>query len=254
VTQPRLDRVEVNGAHLATATWGGSAPTVVMLHDGLGSIGQWRDLPALLHETVGVTVVAYDRPGHGSSTPVPHQAWPVDWMQRQAVLLGDLLDSLGIEAPILVGHSDGGSIALLHAARRPERVGGVVSLAPHSFVEQVCVGAIVAMRADSDKWIAGLSRHHDHPAAVFEAWSGGWTRPDFAAWDIRPGLTSITAPVVIAQGDADEYATDAMVHDTVAAVGPNAEGVLLEGVGHLVHHQAPEAVVELVARMRVSVG
>jgi pimeloyl-ACP methyl ester carboxylesterase len=254
VTQPRLDRVEVGGAALATATWGAGVPTVVLLHDGLGSISQWRDLPARLHEALDETVLAYDRPGHGSSMPVPDGPWPVDWMQTQARLLGGLLQALGLDAPLLVGHSDGGSVALLHAAWQPHRVRGVVALAPHSFVETVCVFAIVKMRTEPKRWIDGLVRHHDHPAAVFEAWSGGWTRTEFASWDIRADLAGITTPVVVAQGDADEYATDAMVHETVAAIGPNAEGMLLAGSGHLVHHQDPDAVVGLVQRMRRVVG
>jgi pimeloyl-ACP methyl ester carboxylesterase len=253
VTQPRLDTVEVHGTSLATATWGEGEPTVVLLHDGLGSIGQWRDLPELIHDRLGETVLAYDRPGHGSSTPVPDGAWPVDWMQAQALLLGELLETLGLDAPLLVGHSDGGSVALLHAAWKPHRVRGVVALAPHSFVEPVCVDAIVTMRDEPGRWINGLDRHHDHPAAVFEAWSGGWTRPEFASWDIRAELASIATPVIVAQGGADEYATDAMVHETVAAIGPNAEGMLVAGAGHLVHHQDPEVVIGLVQRMRRAV-
>lgn len=238
---------------LATATWGDAVPTIVMLHDGLGSISQWRDVPARIAEATGATVLAYDRPGHGSSTPVPIGPWPAQWLHHEAERLVDLLSTLGIDRPLLVGHSDGGSIALI-AAMNGLDVVGIVSIAAHTWVEQICRDSIVGMRADVDRFVAGLARHHDHPAAVFEAWSGVWVSEEFGRWDLRPDLHAIGVPTVIAQGDADEYATAAMVTDSVDAIGANARGVFIPGGRHIVHHHDPDAVVELVSTSAASFG
>ena len=241
-----MRRSVVSGSgQLVVTTWGDGAPEIVMLHDGLGSVSQWRDVPARLHEATGCTVMAYDRAGHGSSTPVPTGAWPADWLHREADVLTELLDAVAAECPVLVGHSDGGSIALL-AAANGAACRGVVALAAHTFVEQVCVDEIAAMRTTPDRYVAGLRRHHDHPDAVFEAWSGVWTSDEFRPWDVRERLGEIDVPVVVAQGAADEYATDAQALDSAAAIGANARAVLLPGLGHLLHHQAPDQVVGLV--------
>lgn len=237
----------VAGRTLTVAHWGASPAGIVMLHDGLGSIAQWRDVPAAIASRADTGVIAYDRAGHGRSTPVPQGAWPADWLHTEAVVLADLLDELGIDRPVLVGHSDGGSIALLHAAASPTTCAGVVAIAAHSWVEQVCVDAIAAMRALPEPIVAGLARFHEHPAAVFDAWSGVWTSDAFRTWDIRPLLGTITCPALVAQGEADEYATPEHLDLTAAAIGDHAEAVRIAGVGHVVHHRAPDAVVDLVA-------
>ncbi len=239
-------RLALSNCELVAATWGVGKPSIVMLHDGLGSIEQWRDVPELVAQRTGATVLAYDREGHGSSTPIPTDAWPPDWMSQQATVLGELLDKLGIVDPILVGHSDGGSIALLHAASAGPSVSGVLALAPHSYVEQRCVGPIAAWRKDPQKIVAGLTRYHDDAARMFNAWSGGWTSPEFQTWDIRDQLGNVTAPTLVVQGVDDDYASDAMVRDTAAAVGETAEWQLLDGVGHLIHHDDPDLVVDVI--------
>ena len=241
--------MQVGDAAIAVATWPGAdgdRPSIVMLHDGLGSIAQWREVPARVAERTGRTVVAFDRPGHGSSTPVPAGPWPTRWLYREADRLVDLLDVLGIDRPVLVGHSDGGSIALI-AAMNGLDVTKVVAIAAHTWVEPICRSSIVDMRANVDAIVTGLSRFHDHPAEVFEAWSGVWVSDDFGRWDMRPDLHRVDVPTVIAQGDSDEYATSAMVTDSVAAIGDNARGVFIRGGRHIVHHHDPDAVVDLVA-------
>jgi len=240
--------ITVDGAELdlAARTWGDGRPEIVLLHDGLGSIGQWRDVPERVHETTGATVLAYERAGHGSSTPVPNGPWPADWLHREADVLAALLAEVEADRPLLVGHSDGGSISLIAAANGAD-VRGVVPLAAHSWVEQVCVDSIVDMRAAPARYVAGLSRSHDHPAEVFEAWSGVWVSSEFRPWDVRDRLSSIMVPVIVAQGDGDEYASVEHVASTVEAIGPNATGRLLPGVGHLIHHQDADAVIDLVA-------
>lgn len=248
-----MGQVVVGTSTLAAATWGEGQAEIVLLHDGLGSIGQWRDVPAALHAATGRTVLAYDRAGHGTSTPVPSGPWPTRWLHHEAEILDAVLDEVAVDRPLLVGHSDGGSIALLTAAAgRPLR--GVVTLAAHSYVEQVCVDAIAAMRAAPERWIAGLARAHDHAKAVFEAWSGVWTSDAFRTWDVRPTLTAIGCTTLVVQGADDEYATPAHARTTAAAIGANASSLLLPGLGHLLHHQAPDRVVEVIAGFDRSLG
>jgi len=241
-----MTHVEISGRSLAVQTWGTGPAEIVLLHDGLGSIRQWRDVPAGIHHATGRTVLAYDRSGHGTSTPAPSGPWPADWLHTEAEVLGELLDRLAVDAPVLVGHSDGGSIALLAAAAGRE-VGGIVTLAAHSYVEQVCVDFIQDMRAAPDHWIAGLSRAHPEAVAVFEAWSGAWTGDAFRSWDVRSSLAAIDCPIIVVQGIDDEYATPEHAWSTAAAIGANATCMLLPGVGHLLNHEAPDRVVEIVA-------
>ena len=216
---------------ITTHTWGSGSPDIVMLHDGLGSIAQWGDVPERIAFETGVTVMAYDRPGHGRSEPVPDGPWPTEWLRHNADVLDELLTHHGAERPMLVGHSDGGSIAL--------------PIAAHTYVEPICSGAIVDMRANSDRIVSGLGRNHSHPAELFEAWSGVWVSDEFQSWDIRPELSAIDVPTIVAQGTNDEYATGAMVHDTVAAIGSNARAYFIADRGHLVHYEAPDPVVAL---------
>lgn len=218
--------------------------SIVMLHDGLGSISQWRDLPALIAQRTNSAVVVYDRAGHGQSTPPQHSK--ADWLHTEAVVLSALLQELSISKPLLVGHSDGGSIALIHAAG-PNACAGIVALAAHSFVEDVCVKEIQAMRASPGPIVIGLARHHRLPAELFESWSAVWTSGEFRSWDIRPRLSSIDCPVLAVQGDADSYATKAQLIETVTAIGANAKALQLPDLGHVLHHESPKTVVDLVA-------
>ncbi len=245
--------VALDGAALTVARWGSGPAEIVLLHDGLGSIGQWRTIPGRLAEQTGRTVLAYDRPGHGRSTPAPTGAWPADWLHQEAERFGRLLTALGDRVdpqPVLVGHSDGGSIALLHAAgdrgRPVPDLRGLVTLAAHTWVEQACVDGIVDMVNKRDLIVSGLERSHAEPGSVFDAWSGVWLSDDFRPWDVRDRLSPIACPTVVAQGHHDEYATPAHVTETATAIGTNATARLLDDVGHLLHHQDPELVVRVV--------
>lgn len=231
---------------LRTATWGDGVPSIVMLHDGIGSITQWRSVPADIAAATGATVMAYDRAGHGASTPVPMGPWPADWLHREAEVLGGLLTTIGADNPLLVGHSDGGSIALIHAAGGGAGR-GLVSLAAHVWVEAVTVESIHSIRANVASVVGALGKHHDAPAEVFEAWSGGWVSEAFAPWDIRPILGTITMPVVAVQGDGDEYATPEHVSEVASAIGDHARAVLVPNARHLLHHDVPEEVTSIVA-------
>lgn len=245
--EPELSTISVGDCHLRSATWGTGRPSVVMLHDGLGSIPQWKSVPAQVSARSGLTVLAYERAGHGQSKPIPSGPWPTDWLHREADVLGQLLRDQQIEAPVIVGHSDGGSAALLHAADPASDLSAVLALAPHSWVEQVCFDSIVAMRTHQRERITrGLARYHDEPDAVFEAWSGAWVSDEFRPWDIRPQLGAITVPTLIAQGEDDSYASDDQAHLTAAAIGPNGRSQIVPGVGHIMHLDNAEIVVQLI--------
>lgn len=238
--------LDIDGSSLHAAVWGSGVPEIVMLHDGLGSIAQWRDLPELIAQRSGRTVLAYERAGHGSSTPVPTGPWPTDWLHREAAVLGEVLQTVGCERPALVGHSDGGSTALIYGAQTAIEIGAVITLAPHSWVEDLCFAAIERMRANTDGIVRSLGSFHAEPAALFEAWSGVWVSDEFQPWDIRPHLASLNAPTLVAQGANDGYASDAHAHLTAEAVGDNARAVIVPDVGHIMHHDAPLAIAQLV--------
>jgi pimeloyl-ACP methyl ester carboxylesterase len=245
--------VAVGGCRLRTATWGSGPVEIVLLHDGLGSISQWRETPADIAAATGVAVMAYERAGHGASTPVPNGPWPTDWLHREAEVFGDLLREMAIDEPLLVGHSDGGTTALLHAAGGGA-CRGVVAIAAHSWVEPCCSEAIIGMRRSPHRIVAGLATHHDAPAELFEAWSNTWVSDAFATWDVRPLLASITAPTLIVQGDQDQYASGAQLTETAAAIGANATMMRLAGVGHIIHHEQPAIVAALVAEFYNRLG
>ncbi len=244
---PTHSVVELGDRRLHTRMWGDPPATIVLLHHGLGSISQFRDLPERLHSATGGTILAYDRAGHGNSLPTPSDEWPADWLHTEADVLASLLVAMGITRPLLVGHSDGASIALIHAAGEDQSVVGLVALAPHSFVEDKAVGAIASMRAESTQLLATLVEHHTEPLALFEAWSGAWVSDAFRDWDIRDRLAGITAPVLVLQGSRDEFASDEMLRSTVTAMGPLAEGRLLDGLGHDLPREAPALLCDLIA-------
>ncbi|MEZ5226405.1 MAG: alpha/beta hydrolase [Acidimicrobiales bacterium] len=238
--------IEVAGTILHTGVWGAGAPQLVLLHDGLGSIAQWREFPADLAAATGLTVLAYDRAGHGRSTPTPSGGWPADWLAREADVLGELLRVVGIDDPVLVGHSDGGSIAAIHASRS-SRTAPLVLLAAHSWMEPIIAESIEASLPNRDDLVARLARFHDQPDALFDAWSLVWTSSAFADWDMRPSLSSIVCPTLVVQGVDDEYASPEHASSTAAAIGENAAVAFLPDAGHLLHRSQPKRLVEVVA-------
>lgn len=257
---PVFSTIEVAGCALRAATWtpassgGGGAPEIVMLHDGLGSLTQWRSVPREVAQRTNKTVLGFERAGHGESLPTPVGPWPPDWLHTEADRLAAVLDATGVRRPILIGHSDGGSISLLHAAKPSSDVAAVLALAPHSWVEQLCFDGIVEMRANRSIIEEGLRRHHQDPEAIFEAWSGGWVSDEFRHWDIRPLLRGVEAPTLIAQGSEDLYATDAQAIKTAQAVGANATWRIVDDVGHIMHHDDAEIVVDLIVEFVTSLA
>ena len=224
-----------------------SAPLVVFLHEGLGSVAMWKDFPQQLCDAGGFRGLVFSRPGYGQSTPrATDEAWGVDFMHRQAhEVLPALLDALGItEAPWLFGHSDGASIALLYAACFAQRVRGLVLLAPHILVEAVTVQNIELAR---QAYLATdlpqkLGRYHDDPDSAFWGWNRIWLDPAFRAWSIEEEIAAITAPVLAIQGLNDEYGTLAQIRGIAQRV-PGARLVELPDCAHSPHREAPQRVI-----------
>ena len=225
---------------------GQAHPTIVMLHEGLGSITQWRDLPEVLAQRCGVEVIAYDRGGYGRSDPAP-EGYGDGFMEREATeVLPAVLSELGIRRPVLIGHSDGASISLIAAGTGSVAPLGVAVIAPHSFIEDICIDGIRAIDTQRDRVIDGLARHHDHPRLAFERWRDVWLTPRFRDWDIRPLLERIACPVLVLQGEGDQYGTGAQV-STIVTSAPNATGHMLPDCGHVAHRDQPERIADYLA-------
>jgi pimeloyl-ACP methyl ester carboxylesterase len=219
---------------------------ILMLHEGLGSVASWRDFPERLAKRTGRTVVAYSRYGYGRSESL---AGPrgVRYLHEEAeVALPELIAALGLDSPVLFGHSDGASIALIYAGRHPDAVTALVLEAPHVFVEPISVESIARVRAAAPDFIARIARYHDDPAGAFWGWNDIWLHPGFRTWDIRGYLPSITAPTLLVQGRDDEYATLAHV-DAITAAVPNAARLIFEASGHSPHRTRPVEVLETTA-------
>jgi pimeloyl-ACP methyl ester carboxylesterase len=232
-----------------------SAPLIVFLHEGLGSVAMWKGFPQALCEAVGARGLVYSRPGYGQSTVRRiDERWGPDFMHVQAQeVLPALLAGLGIDPrvtpPILFGHSDGGSIALIHAASFPDQVAGLVVLAPHIMVEPISVSSIAAVRALYDApespLKSGLARYHASAESAFEGWWHAWMNPQFAEWSLSAELQRIRRPVLAIQGEGDEYGTFAQI-DGIAGAVPRTKLIKLQDCGHSPHKDQPGAVIEAV--------
>lgn len=231
----------------------GDQPLMVFLHEGLGSVAMWRDFPARLVEALGWRGLVYSRPGYGRSTPrAAEEAWGLDFMHRQAEeVLPALLAALEIDAdrdpPWLFGHSDGGSITLLHAAAFPRRVAGAIVLAPHIMVEDLAITSIAKAREAyrSTDLKARLARYHDDPDSAFWGWNDIWLHPPFRHWSIERELPAIRCPLLAVQGLDDEYGTLAQIRG-IAERAAQTELLELPECGHSPHRDQPERLIEAV--------
>jgi pimeloyl-ACP methyl ester carboxylesterase len=245
--------LDVRGAKVEVATSGtlASSTTLVFLHEGLGSARQWRDFPARLGEATGLATLAYSRLGYGASDPVALPR-PLTYMQDEARdLLPNLLDALQIGSAILVGHSDGGSIALVHAALDGGvRVRGIVLEAPHVFVEDVSIASIAKAK---ESYEAGelrdkLAKHHGANVDVaFRGWNDAWLDPEFRAWNLEAFLPRIEVPVLVIQGEDDPYGTLAQVEAIARQVRGPVKTLILAECGHAPHREQTEATLEAMA-------
>ncbi|MET3037451.1 alpha/beta hydrolase [Chryseobacterium sp. NRRL B-14859] len=223
-------------------------PVIVFLHDSLGCVQLWRDLPAKLSEAAKCNILVYDRLGYGKSAPMPTHKRDVNYMELEADLLNDLLAEMNIDKVILFGHSDGGTIALITAAKYPERVEAVVCEAGHIFVEEVTLkGVYDAWEAYKTTHLSErLEKYHgDKVETLFKAWTEIWTSDGFRNWNIEYLLKNIVCPLLFIQGEADEYGTLDQVEKTVSQVSGNAEKYIISGIGHTPHKESPEQVLNV---------
>ena len=212
------------------------APTLVFLHEGLGSITQWRDTPEAIARATGHAALVYARQGYGRSAPIARPR-PLSYMHDEAARLPRVLAAAGIADAILVGHSDGASIAIIAAGSGAVAPRALVLIAPHVFVEDISVASIA--RA-AEAYRAGplrdaLARHHADVDGAFWGWNRAWLDPAFRAWNLERFLPHVTVPVLIVQGAADEYGTLAQVDAIASQVGGPVETLVVAGAGHSPH-------------------
>jgi pimeloyl-ACP methyl ester carboxylesterase len=226
-------------------------PTLVLLHEGLGSVAMWRDFPARLAAATGCRTLVYSRYGYGQSDLL-QEPFGTDYMHREGrETLPEVLAALEIENPVLVGHSDGASIALLHAgAGHP--VAGLVVMAPHCFVEDISIRSIAVAKVafETTDLPAKLGKYHRDVNRTFWGWNDIWLHPDFRAWNIEDCLPGIRAPILAIQGEDDEYGTMAQV-EAIASGARNSAGVELLKLAdcrHSAHKDQTQAVIEAVNR------
>lgn len=244
-----IDGVRLESRHVGPPP--GAAPTLVLLHEGLGCVGLWGDLPDRLVAATGFGVFAYSRQGYGRSDPVPLPR-PLDYHAIEAVqVLPRLLDAIGFRAGILVGHSDGATIAALHAARMADpRVRGIVLIAPHFFLEPETVEGI---RRAHERFYSGdlrlrLARWHGaNVDGAFHGWCDSWLSPAFAAFDIRPEIAGIGVPLLVVQSERDPYATLAQVEAVVIGARVPVKTLILPGTSHAPHIGPDSPVVGAIA-------
>ncbi len=252
----------VGGRRIEAAEWrpdnaGRDGPAslrpIVLLHEGLGSVGLWRGFPAALAAATGRRVVAFSRFGHGRSGRPPRPRTPAFFHEEALEVLPAVLAAIDAREPILVGHSDGASIALIHAGHHA--VTGIALLAPHVIVEDVTIAAIEQAR---DRFADGdlrerLARHHDDPDAAFRGWCDVWLDPAFRAWSLEPDAARVGAPTLLVQGVDDPYGTLDQLDRIEARVAGPVTRVHVPG-GHSPHLDAPEPTLEALVAFAARLG
>jgi pimeloyl-ACP methyl ester carboxylesterase len=238
-------RLTVAGKKIEVAWWGrrSAAVPIVLLHEGLGSVSTWRTFPEALAERTGRRVMAYSRFGHGKSD-LPSAPHGLQFMHDEARLLPAVLDGAGIDRAHLVGHSDGASIALVFAAEHPGRAASLVLEAPHVFVEDLSVASIEQRTADyrQTNLRERLARHHRHVDAAFHGWSDVWLDPEFRQWNLEAFLPSISCPLLLIQGEQDDYGTLRQLDAIALQVRGPVERLVLPECGHSPHRDQRDLV------------
>jgi pimeloyl-ACP methyl ester carboxylesterase len=249
-----LTSFEILGRHLEYR-WIGprpdDAPSIVFLHEGLGCLGMWRDFPERLASATGCGALVYSRMGYGASDPVRGRR-PVRFMHDEALdVLPAVLERFKLQEVVLFGHSDGASIALIHAGAHPSSVRALILEAPHVFVEPVSIEGIARITADYEttRLKERLTRHHgSNTDPMFRAWSDVWLSPGFRQWEIQEYLPAIECPVLVVQGEDDQYGTLKQVDAVMTQVRGPAESLILPRCGHSPHSERPNEVLEAAAR------
>ena len=228
-------------------------PRIVLLHEGLGSIDLWRDFPARLANRLAEPVLVYSRYGHGQSEPL-NEARSIGFMHDEGqYALPDLLRQFSIEQAILIGHSDGASIALIHAASYPATTRAVVALAPHLFIEPICINAISQARRDfnSSGLAQRLARYHRDARRTFAGWSDVWLAPEFPVWNIEHEVAAIKCKVLAIQGEQDQYGTMRQI-ERIAELVSDTSMVKLQACKHSPHLEQTELVLTQIANFVAS--
>lgn len=263
---PFLQPLPLDGSDLQiesqwlNAALGRERPLIIFLHEGLGSLAQWRDFPQRLCDAAQCRGLVFSRPGYGRSTRRT-APWPMDYLQRQTRgLLPAYFEALGVddERLVLFGHSDGASLALLFGAYFPQRVRAIAALAPHLFIEDITVTGLRAAKAAYERpgssLKAGLARYHDDSDSAFYGWNDAWLRPDFQQWNIEADLRALACPVLALQGVDDEYGTLAQI-EAVGRIHPTGTRVLaLPECGHIPQRDQPEAVISATLQLIKEAG
>lgn len=244
----------LDGRTIETAWWGPppeAAPTLVLLHEGLGCIALWRDTPQALADATGCGVLAYSRFGYGQSSPADLPR-PMDYMHIEArEILPRVLDEARVQRCILVGHSDGASIAAIYAGSVQDfRVRGLVLIAPHFFVEDVGIASIVAAREayETGDLRTRLARYHAHVDSAFRGWNDAWLDPRFRAFDLTAELAHIRVPILLLQGEDNSFGTIEQLHAAEREAYCPVETVLVAGAKHAPHLEMPGPTRDAIAR------
>lgn len=231
------------------------APELVFLHEGLGSVSHWKDFPARVAAETGSAITVYSRYGSGQSDLLD-EARPVSYMHHEALaVLPELLAQLEIQNPILIGHSDGASIAVIYAGSH-DRVRGLVLLAPHVFVEDLSVSSIAEAKTqfETTNLPEKLARHHRDAARTFWGWNNIWLHPDFRSWNIEEYLPRITCPTLVIQGVEDQYGTMAQVEAIREQIGGAVEVLALEDCRHSPQRDHADATLEAITKFVQRLG
>jgi len=237
-----LEAIRIEGRHPNLAT-------IVMLHEGLGSVSHWKDFPSRLAQETGAGVFVYSRYGHGGSDSLTEPR-PVSYMHHEArIVLPEILRKAGIERPLLLGHSDGASIAILYAGMFPDSPAGLILEAPHVFVEDITVSSIAQARVlyNETELPQRLGRYHANVDSLFWGWNNIWLDPSFRSWNIESFLDLIRCPVLVLQGAQDEYGTTKQV-DAIQRRIPSASTVILDDCKHAPHRDRCEATLSAISQ------
>jgi len=223
-----------------------SDTVLVFLHDALGCAQSWKDFPEKAAKTTGLSTIVYSRPGHGNSTINP-ASWGKEYLEQEKQFLDKVLNNLKVKQPILIGSSDGGSIALLYAAAYP--VKAIITLAAHYFVEVKTVLGVLKMREEPANSVLrkALEKYHGGwTDSLVDNWQNVWTSEEFSDWNISQQLSNISCPALIIQGEEDAYALASHATELAKQIGKNAEVRLIKNSGHFPHKDQPKTTLNLI--------
>jgi pimeloyl-ACP methyl ester carboxylesterase len=248
------------GKRLEAVAYGAAprqAPTIVMLHEGLGCVALWRDFPSKLAATTGWGVFAYSRAGYGGSDPVDLPR-PLDYMSREARFsLPAAFDAIGFQRGILLGHSDGASIAAIYAGEHADpRISGLVLMAPHLFTEAGGVASIAEARRayETGDLRAKLAKYHAHVDSAFWGWNGAWLDPGFKGWNIEDRVGRWRVPALVIQGVDDQYGTLKQIRGIEARSPAPVKSLILEACRHSPQFDQPQATLDAIAAFCAGLG